>query len=342
MAENVSDILNRSLYGTSANVKDFRPALVANCVFNSFLSYTTIILNIVTIHAIRKTASLPKPLRTLLLSLAASDVGVGLLVQPLYISSLVSCLKRKRIDCISNEGVLAVVILFCASSVFNVVTISVDRFLAVHLHLRYQELVTHKRVIAAVISIWLLSAIISSSVFWDTYIISRVIWLVIMTVCLIVVVTVYWRIYIVLKRHKNQIRGLQIQEVQQGVQNGDVSNFLKLSQKKVSSWNILCMYFVLDMLFAFLYFLFFSRGPSFKSNLFKQSSALYKDFVFPQLVFEPSYILLEDETHSSHPHGHNARHRQSVQRITFVMRNCCCKYKLLETSRLLSHADMRT
>ena len=259
MAENVSDILNRSLYGTSANVKDFRPALVANCVFHSFLSYTTIILNIVTIHAIRKTASLPKPLRTLLLSLAASDVGVGLLVQPLYISSLVSCLKRKRIDCISNEGVLAVVILFCASSVFNVVTISVDRFLAVHLHLRYQELVTHKRVIAAVISIWLLSAIISSSVFWDTYIISRVIWLVIMTVCLIVVVTVYWRIYIVLKRHKNQIRGLQIQEVQQGVQNGDLSNFLKLRKSALGTFYACIVFLICYLPSYILSFLFLAR-----------------------------------------------------------------------------------
>ena len=109
---------------------------------------------------------------------------------------------------------------------------------------------------------------------------------------------------------------------------------------KVSSWNILCMYFVLDLLFAFLYSLFFSRGPSF--NHFIRSSALYNDFGFPQLVFEPCYILLEDGTHSSHSHGHNARHRQSVQRIAFVMRNCCCKYKLLEISRLLSHADMST
>ena len=77
------------------DVKEFRSVLVANCVFNRFLSYTTIILNIVTIHAIRKTALLPKPLRTLLLSLAASDVGVGLLVQPLYISTLVSRLNKK-------------------------------------------------------------------------------------------------------------------------------------------------------------------------------------------------------------------------------------------------------
>ena len=98
MAENVSYLLNESFFGNSADVEGFRPSLVANCVFNSFLSYTTIILNILTIHAIRKTALLPKPLRTLLLSLAASDVGFGLLAQPLFISILVSLLKRSRIE----------------------------------------------------------------------------------------------------------------------------------------------------------------------------------------------------------------------------------------------------
>ena len=102
------------------------------------------------------------------------------------------------------------------------------------------------------------------------------------------------------------------------------------------------MYCVLDLLLAFLYFLFFIPFSLFKSNLFIQSLALCNDFVFPQLVFEPCCILLEDGTHSSHSHGHNAKHRQSVQRIVFVMNNCCCKYKLLEISRLLSHADMST
>ena len=137
MAKNVCDILNESLYGTSADFEDFRPALVANCVFNSFLSYTNIFLNIITVHAIRKTALLPKPLGTLLLSLVATDVGVGLLVQPLYIFTLVSRLKRKRIDCIYDKALSVVINFFCVSSFFNVVTISVDRFLAVHLYLRY-------------------------------------------------------------------------------------------------------------------------------------------------------------------------------------------------------------
>ena len=256
MAENVCDILNEFFYGTSADVGHFRPALIANCVFNSFLCYTTIILNIVTIHAIRKTALLPKPLRTLLLSLAASDVGVGLLVQPLYISAVVSGLKRKRIDCISYKGLYVVINFFCISSLLNVVTISVDRFLAVHLHLRYQELVTHKRVIAAVISIWLFSTIISSSAFYGSLlIISQVVWFVNMTVCLILVVIVYWRIYIVLKRHKNQIQGLQIQEVQQGVQNGDLSNFLKLRKSALGTFYVCILFFICYLPFYILSFI---------------------------------------------------------------------------------------
>ena len=134
MAENDCDTLYELLFGTSPAVEDFRPSLVANCVFNSFLSCTTVISNI---HAIRKTALLPKPLRILLLSLAASDVGVGLLVQPLYISTLVSRLNKKRIDCISYKGSSAAINFFCIFSLFKVVAISVDRFLAVRLHLRY-------------------------------------------------------------------------------------------------------------------------------------------------------------------------------------------------------------
>ena len=260
MAKKVCDILNESLYGTSADFEDFRPALVANCVFNSFLSYTNIFLNIITVHAIRKTALLPKPLRTLLLSLAASDVGVGLLAQPLHIFILVSWLNRKRIDCISYKRLMAIMKFFCVSSLFNVVTISVDRFLAVHLHLRYQERVTHKRVIAAVISIWLLSVIISSNVFWDPlFIILLVIGLMIITVCLILVVIVYWRIYIVLKRHKNQMEELQIQEVQQRVQNGDLSNFLKLRKSALGTFYACIVFLICYLPSYILSFLFLAR-----------------------------------------------------------------------------------
>ena len=72
-----------------ASAKGVHLTLNVNCVFNAFLCLTTIVLNIITIQALRKTSSLPKTLKTLLLSLAASDLGVGLLVQPLYVAILV-------------------------------------------------------------------------------------------------------------------------------------------------------------------------------------------------------------------------------------------------------------
>lgn len=56
---------------------------------NAFLSYTATMLNIVTVHAIRKTSSLTKKLKALLLSQAVSDVGVGLLAQPMYVARLI-------------------------------------------------------------------------------------------------------------------------------------------------------------------------------------------------------------------------------------------------------------
>ena len=105
--------------------------------------------------------SLPKTLKTLLLSLAVSDVGVGLLGQPLYISLLVMWLQQNCPGCNTYKSCLIVMALFSLASFFGVVALSFDRFLAIHLHLRYQELVTHKRVVAVVILIWVLSVFLS-------------------------------------------------------------------------------------------------------------------------------------------------------------------------------------
>ena len=104
--------------------------------------YTYIFLNIVTMYAMQKTASLPKTLKNLSFSIAISDVGFGLLSQPVYSSLLVKWSQLNHPSC-NNYGVFYISAnLFFASSFLSVVDVSVDRFLAVHLHLRYQELVT--------------------------------------------------------------------------------------------------------------------------------------------------------------------------------------------------------
>ena len=65
-----------------------------------------------------------------------------------------------------------------------------------------------------------------------------------MTVCLILLVIVYWRIYIVIKQHKIQIEGIHIQEVQQGVQNGDLSNFLKLRKSALGTFYVYIVFMI--------------------------------------------------------------------------------------------------
>ena len=70
--------------------------------FNAFLSFTAIVLNIITMQALRKTSSLPKTLKTLLLSLAVSDLGVGLLIQPMYVAILVMEIKQNTKSTVYN------------------------------------------------------------------------------------------------------------------------------------------------------------------------------------------------------------------------------------------------
>ena len=138
--------------------------VVANCVFNAFLCYTAIALNIITIQALRNTSSLPSTLKTILPSLAVSDLGVGLLVHPLYIARLVMNTEQSS-NISAYHGVYTVHLIigyvFSNASFLGVVLLTVDRFLAIHLHLRYRQLVTHKRVIVAVVLKWLLSSISS-------------------------------------------------------------------------------------------------------------------------------------------------------------------------------------
>ena len=180
---------------------------IFTCVVNAFSAYTATMSNILTIHAMTKTSSLPKRLKTLLLSLAVSDLGVGLLVQPLYIARTVNRTYStfRAFSIITN--------LFSNVSLFLVVAISVDRFLAIHLHLRYQELVTHKRVVAVVVSIWTVSLLFSLLIFsclnFPTPV--RVVMGFIYGVCFIISGIVYSRIYFTASHHANQIQVLQIQ-----------------------------------------------------------------------------------------------------------------------------------
>ena len=225
-----------------ASAKGVHLTLVVNCVFNAFLCLTTIVLNIITIQALRKTSSLPKTLKTLLLSLAVSDLGVGLLVQPLQVAILLMEIDQNTNSTAFNSVYKAYVIqkkIFVMASHFGVFALTVDRFLAIHLHLRYQELVTHKRVVAVVITVWVLSASISilRGLSHDPFIMPAVI----IVVCVITTGLLYCKIYAAVRHHTNQIHALQ---VQQATQNEDMANAARLKKSSLATFYVYFVYLV--------------------------------------------------------------------------------------------------
>ena len=189
------------------------------CVFNAYLSYTATMLNTVAIYAIRKTSSLSKNLKALLLSLAVSDLGVGLLAQPMFVAHLMDSKQNNETNESYNAIYIACLIptnFFTYASLFSVTALCADRFLAIRLHLRYQELVTDKRVAAVVVSIWVISALISLIRFFIPKNIMYVSFVIIISACIVTATSLSVKLYLTLRRHINQIQVPQVAQNDQG------------------------------------------------------------------------------------------------------------------------------
>ena len=184
------------------------------CILNANLSYTATILNTVAIYAIMKSSSLSRNFKILLLSLAVSDLGVGLLAQPMFVAYLAMDTTQKNetnetYDVVYTATLIPTNFFLCAS-LFSVTALCADRFLAISLHLRYQSLVTYKRLGAAVISIWVISALISVIRLFIPKNIMYVIFVVFTSACIINVTSLSVKLYLTLRRHINQIQVQQL------------------------------------------------------------------------------------------------------------------------------------
>ena len=217
---------------TSTKYETLRLWYIVSSIFNAFFTITAIVFNSVTIQALTKTSSLPKPLKSLLLSLAVSDLGVGLLVQPFYFGILVKWLQRNNSTDATCTTFYLFMGLFSGASFVGVVALSVDRFMAIHLHLRYQELVTHKRVVALVISIWISSALLSLIILLVPMTISYLVLAITGMLSLLTSGLLFFKIYLAVRRHRNQIHALQAHTCSQ------IANAARLQKSAIGTFYI--------------------------------------------------------------------------------------------------------
>ena len=231
---------------SSANHKiGFETMRIANCILNVPLMLLSIVGNALVLVAILKTPSLRSPSVIFLCNLAVSDLLVGLVVQPVYIVEQMVKTVPKLQEAVGGMGFSG-----CGVSLWTMTAITVDRFLALHYHLRYPNLMTTSRAIYTIVTIWCIITLFSFSVLWSPRI-HYFLGAFCITICLLVCLVCFIKIYQIVRRHQ-----VQIHVQQQAVENSTDTNKQQIRQSTKSAKNIFIYFLVMILCYTPLFFVY--------------------------------------------------------------------------------------
>ena len=181
---------------------------VSNAALNIFLSITAALGNCLILVALQNVSSIHVASKLLFQCLAVTDLGVGLITQPLYAAfELKDATKMNTNSCtyvIKAQRSSALIL--CGVSILTSAAISVDRLLAVVLRQRYRQVVTLRRVRVLTICVWLASLSIGlTDILW-THHITDVVAGVTMILCVLFSLFSYSIIFVKLRQHQAQVQ----------------------------------------------------------------------------------------------------------------------------------------
>jgi len=203
---------------------------------NILISITAFLGNALIIIALQKVSSLHLSSKLLFRCLTYTDLCVGLILQPLYITYLLSPEDSKC--CYYFETITYMVAaVFCGVSLFALTAISVDRLLALLLGLRYRHVVTLRRVQILVVLFWL-----SNGATAMTYLYNEILTIAIvctgLLVCLITSTFCYTKIYITLRHHQTHV---QVQDDDHQEEPNKVGTHINIARYKKTVSSAICV-----------------------------------------------------------------------------------------------------
>ena len=227
--------------------------VIINCVLNAVLIFTSIIGNTLVLAAILRTPSLRSPSVILLCSLAVSDLLVGIIVQPFYITyeltkngSLYTPWLYKAMTTMAFSAV--------GVSLLTMTAISVDRFMALRYHMRYPELMTTRRAMYTLGTIWFISFLLSFLTFWnmDAYYLAISFSIAILNLLSVVC---YIKIFKIVRQHQ-----LQIHAQHQAVASFNTDNNQNILRSRKSALNTFIYYIVMILCYTPLFIVMIILG----------------------------------------------------------------------------------
>ena len=197
---NYSNRSNNSTLGR----ENYAVFYILGCILNPVFSLTALAGNFFVLGAICTTPTLHKPTNILLLGLSLSDLAVGLLVQPFFTVIFIFEVSQESYPGLSSIFRFIQAI-FISATILTLTSVSVDRCLALILHLRYVAVVTVKKTLLVLCLIWLASVVYAVTFLVDREL-HRSVLLFVIALCIVVNTFTCSTIYRICRRHQIQIQ----------------------------------------------------------------------------------------------------------------------------------------
>ncbi|XP_078352311.1 adenosine receptor A1-like [Oculina patagonica] len=195
----------KQLYCTADVTGGMNYQLACLSVVNIFLSITAALGNTLILAALHKKSSLHPPSKLMFRCLATTDLGIGVITQPLYVIYLMSVMNERWNIC---RYALALTFItgytFGTVSLLTLTVIGVDRLLALLLGLRYKEVVTLKRTFVVAATFWGFS-LLFATMYLLNYNITLWLSYAVLSLCLVTVIFCYTKIFLGLRHQRTQV-----------------------------------------------------------------------------------------------------------------------------------------
>ena len=218
MMTNLSDQASEEMFdgylfcSSSVSGSDDHRFIALHCISMAslciVLTITATFGNSLILVALHKETSLNPASKLLLRSLAITDLGVGVLGQPLNVAVIFSALfERLHLSRVIQIWSQCINGILCVVSILTLTTISVDRLLALLLKLRYRQVVTLKRVRVAVFLFWVPTSVAGFlSVWFIPLFYLYIFWLLTFVPAILISTYSYARIFLIIRRLRVQLQ----------------------------------------------------------------------------------------------------------------------------------------
>ena len=254
---------------------------------NIFLAITAFLGNALILNALPKVTSLHSSTKLLFGNLAVTDLCVGLISQPLFVTLRLSTFIKMNTDIqyyFRNIGI-AFDFILCGVSILTLSAISVDRLLALLLGIRYRTIVNLRRTRALLSFFWLTGIAAVLLRFATSFSVAAIVGVIFLIIFIVISVFCYTKIFMTLKQIETQVhnRGQQRRE-------GMPPN---IGRYKKTVWNIALVQ--LALIACYIPFIICAIVMKIKDLSGTTANTIWIQSDLRKLFIEPNSLLLADQ-----------------------------------------------